>query len=227
MAKLRDRAAAERVRHEMLAGLSHDMQTPIGAILGFLGAVEQSGPEELAELAGRVGRQGRRLRGLVRQFLDFSRLEGDVLPDIQAVALDPAAVATAAAELADDARVELDIAAGVPDAMGDPDRVEQILVNLCSNALKFSAADEPVCLRVHATEDAVVFEVIDRGAGIADDELEEVFTKFYRGRGHGGVSGTGLGLYIGRALAEAMGASLEVASKPDEGSTFCLRLPRA
>ncbi|MBS3941199.1 MAG: HAMP domain-containing histidine kinase [Actinobacteria bacterium] len=227
MARHREQTAAARVRDEMMAGLSHDMQTPLASILGFLGVVEQAELPEYSEIAGRVRRQGRRLRGLVRQFLDFSRLDGERLPDVHPVPLDPAAAVAEVADLCDAAaRVEWRVDPGVPRALGDPDRVEQILLNLCSNALKFSG-DRPIRMGASLDGDRVAFTVADEGPGVPADEQEQVFTKFFRGRGHEGVAGTGLGLYIGRGLAEAMGGSLEVESRPGEGATFVLRLPLA
>ena len=226
MARYRERVGADRVRDEMMAGVSHDMQTPLASILGFLTAVAAADLPEYSEMAGRIHRQGQRLRGLVQQFLDFSRLEGGRLPDVQPVPLDPAEIAASVVTLCDDERVEVEVAPDTPMASGDPDRLEQVLLNLCSNALKFSG-DEPVWLRAHPEGDAIVFAVTDRGPGVPEDEQELVFDKFFRGRGNDGVAGTGLGLYIGRALAEAMGGSLTVRSADDgAGSTFSLRLPR-
>ena len=227
MARHRERTAAARVRDEMMAGLSHDMQTPLASILGFLGVVEQAELPEYSEIAGRVRRQGRRLRGLVQQFLDFSRLEDDRLPDVHPVPLDPAQAVANVADLCDAGeRVTSQLAPALPNALGDADRVEQILLNLCSNALKFSG-DQPVRLAAVPDGDEVVFTVSDDGPGIPADEHEQVFAKFFRGRGNDGIAGTGLGLYIGRGLAEAMGGSLDVDSDTGKGATFLLRLPRA
>ncbi|MFA9428623.1 ATP-binding protein [Egicoccus sp. AB-alg2] len=226
MARYRERLAADRVRDEMMAGLSHDMQTPLASILGFLSVVESAELPEYSAVAGRVRRQGQRLRGLVQQFLDFSRLDGDRLPDVQPVPLRPADVVAAVADLCDTPLPDTDVEDSLPLALGDPDRVEQILVNLCNNALKF-AGEQPICLRAYADGDQVAFAVKDHGEGIPADELERVFDKFFRGRDNEGVSGTGLGLYIGRALAEGMGGSLQVTSPEGEGATFTLRIPQA
>ncbi|GGI04673.1 PAS domain-containing sensor histidine kinase [Egicoccus halophilus] len=227
MARHREHAAATRVRDEMMTGLSHDMQTPLASILGFLGVIEQAGMPEYSELAGRVRRQGRRLRGLVRQFLDFSRLENDRLPDVRPMPFDPAAVVANVAELCDAGdRVECRVAPGLPGACGDPDRVEQILLNLCSNALKF-ADGGPIIIEAAVDGDRMAFTVTDEGPGVPADEQEQVFAKFFRGRGSDGISGTGLGLYLGRSLAETMGGTLDVHSEPGDGATFVLRLPRA
>jgi signal transduction histidine kinase len=111
-------------------------------------------------------------------------------------------------------------------AVGNPVALRQILINLISNAIKYNRDQGTVRITCEAAGDKVVLSVIDTGPGIVKEELENVFNKFYRARSSEGVSGSGLGLYIAKLLAEAMGGRLVVTSSLREGSTFSLFLER-
>ena len=113
----------------------------------------------------------------------------------------------------------------VPPAFVDPDRLNQVLSNLVSNAVKFSPADAPISVRARASEEAVEIAVIDRGRGMDEAELEQAFLKFQRGAGAAGTRGTGLGLYVSRSVVEALGGRLEAESRPGHGSRFTVVLP--
>jgi len=114
-------------------------------------------------------------------------------------------------------------------ALGDPNRIEQVLVNLIDNAVKYSPDGGSVTVRTAPAVAAVRVEVTDQGMGISPAEHEAVFEKFYRADPqHRAVpSGTGLGLYICRELVKRMGGTIGVRSAPGEGSTFFFELPRA
>ena len=114
----------------------------------------------------------------------------------------------------------------LPPVWVDPDRLDQVLANLVSNALKFSPPGSPVAVRARATKDSVEIEVADRGQGMSPSDLAKVFQKFHRGAGTEGVPGTGLGLYVSKALLEAQHARLLAASSPGHGSRFTVVLPR-
>jgi signal transduction histidine kinase len=114
-------------------------------------------------------------------------------------------------------------------ALGDRDRIEQVLVNLIDNAVKYSPDGGNVVVRMAPSTSSLRVEVADEGIGIAPTELEAVFEKFYRGdpQHRAMPSGTGLGLYICRELLRRMGGTIGVRSRPGEGSTFYFELPRA
>jgi len=114
-------------------------------------------------------------------------------------------------------------------ARGDERRAWQVLVNLLSNALKFSPLDSPVQLRVVDTETGEVrFEVEDHGPGVATEDQQRIFEKFSRATGTtAGGEGTGLGLYIARSLAHGQGGRIQVESEVGKGSTFTFVLPKA
>jgi len=119
-------------------------------------------------------------------------------------------------------RVENAVPEGLPEVLADPDRLDRILVNLVGNALKYSAAG--VTVSAAPEGDAVCVRVIDRGPGIAPDDLPRLFERFYRGAQREG-EGLGLGLYIVRKLVEAHGGRVGVTSAPGAGSTFSFTLP--
>jgi signal transduction histidine kinase len=123
--------------------------------------------------------------------------------------------------------VNLDVAPGTGAAAGAPDRIQQVLLNLLDNAVKYAAG--PFTVRVEATDGVVRLSVADCGPGLTLGEQERIFEKFYRAgpqltRPSGG---TGLGLYISRELVHLMGGSLDVRSQPGAGATFVVELPLA
>jgi signal transduction histidine kinase len=125
----------------------------------------------------------------------------------------------------------LSLTAGAPSslkAVGNAAALRQILTNLISNAIKYNRDHGTVRITCEAIDNRVVLSVIDTGPGIRKEELEQVFNKFYRARGSEGIRGSGLGLYIAKLLAEAMGGGISVTSSLGEGSTFTLslRLPQ-
>jgi signal transduction histidine kinase len=111
-------------------------------------------------------------------------------------------------------------------AQADPRRLEQIVSNLLSNAVRHTPPGGLVAAAVAAEPNAVRVEVRDTGEGIAPEDLPHVFERFYRGRNGDGRPGAGLGLALTKELAEAMGGAVEAASTPGEGSCFTVRLPR-
>jgi signal transduction histidine kinase len=169
--------------------------------------------------AGRVTR-------LVSELLDISRLETGGLV-LRRRLVDLPALCDAVVERLTftypDLDCTLDFDEPFPTVPADADKVEQVFTNLIENAAKYA---DPTGVRIvgRVEDDHVTVEVEDRGAGIRSEDLPRVFTKFFRGD-HGSPSGTGLGLWISRGLAEAHGGSLDVASRPGEGSGFVLSLP--
>ncbi|HVI95961.1 MAG TPA: ATP-binding protein, partial [Anaeromyxobacter sp.] len=124
-------------------------------------------------------------------------------------------------------RVRLEIAPDVPHLLADPHRLERIVVNLLSNALKYSPGQAEVVVEVSGVEGGVAIAVLDRGVGIAPEDLPHVFDRFFRARGARRPEGLGLGLYITRLLVEAHHGRVEVTSQLGQGSTFRVVLPAA
>jgi len=222
---------AARSREDLMAGVSHDMQTPLAVLLGSLKVLEESGDrldaKSRSHLYERMGRRGLELRRLVQQFLDYSRLgAGRPIPIRQALTDIRFTIARVEVEMAGRRPVDIDVPMDLPPAYVDADRLDQVLANLMSNAVKFSPPGSSISVVARATDDRVEIDVIDRGRGISDEDLPTIFDKFRRGSGTDSVPGSGLGLYVSRAVLEAQGGGLEASSRLGEGSRFRVVLPR-
>lgn len=220
-----------RSREDLMAGVSHDMQTPLAVLLGSLKALEDGGDRldarERGHLYERMGRRGLELRRLVQQFLDYSRLgAGRPIPIRQAMTDIRFTIARVEVEMGGRRPVDVDVPMDLPPAYVDADRLDQVLANLMSNAVKFSPPGSPISVVARATDDAIEIDVIDHGRGISPEDLPAVFDKFRRGSGTDAVPGTGLGLYVSRAVLEAQEGRLDATSRLGEGSRFRVTLPR-
>jgi len=128
----------------------------------------------------------------------------------------------------DTQRIRIEAADGLPPVSADPNRLERILVNLLSNALKYSPPGSPVTVSLQQQNGEIITSVADRGPGIAPEEIPRLFQRFYRAAaGRRQPEGIGLGLYITRMLVEAHGGRIWVQSTPGVGSVFSFSLPLA
>lgn len=221
---------ASQFREELLAAVSHDMQTPLAVLLGSIRALEAGenlGSRERGHLYERMGRRGLQLRRLVQQFLDYSRL-GAGRPVVVRPAMTDIryALTQLEADIAGRRPVAFTMPNDLPPAYVDPDRLDQVMANLVSNALKFSPSGSPITVEAKATADSVELSVGDEGQGMSPADLATVFQKFHRGSGAEDIPGTGLGLYVSRALLEAQGGRLLAASTLGQGSRFTVVLAR-
>jgi signal transduction histidine kinase/CheY-like chemotaxis protein len=229
--------ASNRAKSEFLAKISHDIRTPLNAILGSADLLSQTSLSfDQGEYVNMFQRNCRRLVALINDFLDFSRIEAGAVRvertpfQIRETVED--AVATfreSAGRKGIQLGVEIDPAAP-GSALGDPLRIQQVLVNLLSNALKFTTAGR-VDVNVHVTgasgaRDKLHFEVCDTGPGIRPDDQDKIFARFVQlPNQSNGQRGTGLGLTICRELVELMGGEIDVISQEGIGSTFHFSLP--
>lgn len=228
---------ANRAKSEFLARMSHELRTPLNAIGGYAQLIELGvhGPvtPAQAEALARVRRAQGHLLTLINDILSFAKLEAGQV----SVTIEPVPVAPVIDELAALLRPEaatrglaLEVDA-VPVALAvraDRARLIQVLLNLASNALKFTAAGT-VRVVVRAASDMIEFAVSDTGRGVPHDQLEAIFAPFVQVRGpvDAQMGGVGLGLAISRELARGMGGTLTAESTLGVGSTFTLRLPSA
>jgi len=216
--------------------VSHELRTPLTPIIGYVDLLRSRGermtPQKRLDALNLIGDRAGHLSRLVEDLLLASRF-GDNPDDI---ALQVAAgthdlgalVGQAARDLGSD-RVVLSLPpVGVP-AHCDSGRVLQVLANLIGNGLKYSAADTEVRVGMRLAGDRVHVDVQDRGRGIPADQLDKIFDKFHRVEDPMtmSTSGTGLGLFIARRLARAMGGDVTVVSTLNSGSIFTLTLPSA
>lgn len=227
---------ANRAKTAFLRTISHELRTPVTVLIGSaeLLARKHLGEQERELLADRFLRGARQLLGLLDNVLDIAKIEaGRLEPQsaafLPALLLDDVRQTFAAAVAQKGLRFTVNGAGDLPEVVGDPLRLRQILVNLVSNALKYTA-DGEIGLRAAIAQlpSGVVLRisVSDTGAGIAEGEREKLFVPFSRTSSSHGTDGTGLGLHLSSRLAEALGGSLRLAwSAPGEGSRFDLEVP--
>ncbi len=226
---------AVAVRDQFLSIASHELRTPLTSLKGQIQLGQRrvqrgAQPEEIAIALELAEQQVNRLARLVGELLDISRIAGGrfaVAP--VPVALDQLVRRVVEAERGVEPPHPIDFAgAGAElEILADPDRIEQVLVNLLQNARKYSPAGSPIGVRVLAEPQWVTIAVEDRGIGVPEAEQEQIFKPFQRASNiDRGVSGLGLGLHIAAEIVRAHGGAISVESRPGAGSTFRVRLPR-
>jgi signal transduction histidine kinase len=227
----------ENSRGEVLNAISHDIKIPLTAIMGYTELLEDqaAGPlnqDQHAYVQG-IGENSQRVIRLLEDLLDLTRLEVGRFPiEAQPLQLGETLLRTRRnlQPLIDRKALTLttDIAPGLPLVEADPARLDQVLNNLVSNAIKFTPEEGHIALRAYPAPDghSAVVQVIDDGPGIAPEHLPHLFERFYRVPGTK-ATGTGLGLAISKGLVEAMGGRIGVLSELGEGSTFWFTLPFA
>ena len=231
--------SANRAKSEFLATMSHELRTPLNAIGGFTQLIADGiyGPLEprQSEALRRIKRAQELLLGLINAVLDFAKVQAGRVPlaitdfDVQGV-LDDVRALVLPQMLGKALTLELPPLGADPTAVhADRDKVQQILLNLLSNATKFTARGGHVTLGWHVEAHTVSITVSDTGAGIPLERLEAVFEPFVQlGSDRTTVGqGTGLGLAISRELARTMGGELTAVSELGAGSVFTLALPRS
>jgi signal transduction histidine kinase len=233
----RDMTSERRLEEEkadFVATISHELRTPMAAVYGAAETLRRRDaeltPAQRGQLIEMIARQAARLTQITEEVLLTNRLDrGELEVARQPVDLGPLVETTVEAMTAStpgSPEVAVEVEQGAI-AAGDADRIQQVLVNLIDNAVKYGH-DSPVSVRVENAPAAVRVVVSDTGPGILPSDRERIFEKFYRGDPQltHAPGGTGLGLYISRELARRMGASLEVDPTHNDGASFVLELPR-
>jgi PAS domain S-box-containing protein len=226
---------AARMKDDFVSTLSHELRTPLNAILGWIGVLrQQQSPETLAKAIDVIDRNSRRQSQMVDDLLDMSRImSGKLRLDVQRI--DAASVieeAVASAQPAAEAKgVRLvKVLGSAAIVQGDPGRLQQVVWNLVSNAIKFTPRGGLVQVTLRKVNSHIHIQVSDSGQGIRPDLLPHVFQRFRQGdasatRHHGGL---GLGLAIVKNLVEMHGGGVEASSEGEGlGSVFTVRLPLA
>jgi PAS domain S-box-containing protein len=225
----------DRLKDEFISLVSHELRTPLTSIRGYLELLLDGGAGDLTEDQSRflavVDRNSKRLMHLVGDLLFLAQIEaGKLALELGELALDGvvAEAVEAAKPIADDRGIALRASLEpAPTMLGDRGRLAQVLDNLVSNALKFTTEGGSVDVRMSANEDQAVIEVVDTGIGIAPEEQEHLFERFFRSSEatERAIPGTGLGLTIAKAIVERHEGTIEVESAAGEGTTMRVRLP--
>jgi two-component system sensor histidine kinase KdpD len=229
----------QRLRTALLSSLSHDLRTPLAGIRGAASTLREAWADldeaTRSDLLRSIEDDTGRMTRFLANILDMTRLEtGEITPRIAAVAL-PEVIEAAIARVPGTAHVGVDLPPDLPRAAADAALLEQVLVNLLDNAVKYSPPGGIISVSGRLEGERVALSIADEGIGIPPDELPSVFDSFYRARRMDRVGpGTGLGLAIARGLMEAMGGTIEAHSpRPDAaadgapGTMITLTLPIA
>jgi two-component system sensor histidine kinase KdpD len=225
-------AEADRMRTALLAAVSHDLRTPLAsakaAVTSLRSPDVQWTAEDRGELLATADESLDKLTRLVDNLLDMSRLQTGALSVFPRPAWLDEIVARALDHLGPASKdVIVDIPDTVPEVSVDPAILERVIVNLTSNALRYSPPGRPPLLAASALGDRVELRVVDWGPGIPPDDRDRIFVPFQRLGDTDNTTGVGLGLALSRGLAEAMGGSLEPDETPGGGLTMIISLPAA
>lgn len=221
----------EQLRREFTANVSHELKTPLTSILGTAEILENGlvQPVDIPHFAGNIHREAQRLIGLVNDIIKLSRLdEGDSGGQWETVELHALAenVLAQLGQAAETKQVTLRLEGGKALARGVPQILEEILYNLCDNAVAYNRPGGSVTVTVEESEQGARMAVADTGVGIPPEARERVFERFYRlDKSHSGT-GTGLGLSIVKHGAAYLGAKLSLESQVGVGSTFTVEFPK-
>jgi signal transduction histidine kinase len=227
---------ADRIKSEFLAAMSHDFRSPLTVVRGAVELLLGERPGSLTpaqrELAESAERNVRRLEDFTAQLLEMARLEEGQIAlekeEIDAIALVRDIVADHAI-LAKQKRqwISLDVDPDPPHVVADRSRMSQALANLIVNAIRYAPQGTPILVAAHRKGDALRIEIRDHGPGIATEDRQRIFDKFFRGQNADGTPGSGLGLAIARSLVMLHGGTLEYEENPGGGAAFVTSLPIA
>lgn len=228
---------ANRTKSEFLANMSHELRTPLNSILGFTQIMHDQmfgplGNARYVEYSDNILRSGHHLLEIISDILDISKIEaGEVVLDEEDLALRPLIEATCGMlserEPRHGAPISLDIADDLPLLRADARLLRQILLNLLSNALKFTPTDGSITIGVRFDNDGLSLDVRDTGCGIAPEDLHKVLEPFGQSRSNALLSheGVGLGLFLSSRFMALHQGTLDIESEPDRGTCVSLNFP--
>lgn len=221
----------QQMREEYMSLISHDLRAPLTTILGraelLMRQLTHQGLLKEANSARIVVESGHRMDNMITDMLDRNNTDMHT-NNMQRTATDLVTLVQQMVEQTvppgDRARVTLEVSSTLMIA-ADVAKIERVVVNLLTNALKFSAADAAISIHVAQRDSSAIVAVVDTGVGIAPEDLPQLFEKHYRAHAVGHIEGNGLGLYGSRLIIEAHGGRIWVESTPGQGSRFTIALP--
>lgn len=229
----------DRMKSDFVGYVAHELRTPLTNILGYASLLRHHSEHlsaDQVEMTGSIMRHCRRLNRMISELLDVTRLEAGeelnlILQATDVVALARRVIADLQTGASHPSRIELQVTASQPSLVAnlDSDRIEQVLINLVSNAIKYSPDGGLVEVYVSGDQEMVTIQVTDQGIGMTPEQTEHLFEKFYRTpqAKAAGIRGVGLGLFLVRKIILAHQGSLEVTSQLGVGSCFTVQLPLA
>ena len=224
-----DLAKSNQARRQMTADIAHDLRSPLSVILGYTEALNDGKLEGTAEVFGVIHREAGQLSHLIDDLRTLSLADAGELPlDLQPVSPQEILVDVSRAyrQQAESKEITLDVdtAPDLPEIMVDQNRLNQVLGNLMSNALRYTPPGGEIILGARAERGQVLITVQDNGKGIAGEDLPYIFNRFFRSDPSRSENGeTGMGLAIARSLVELQGGEISVESEPGMGTTFMIR----
>jgi signal transduction histidine kinase len=232
---VRREVALAETRSQFVSAVSHELKTPLTAIRMFAETLHEggaTGAEAQKEYLETIVNESERLTRLLNNVLDFSKIErGRKTYRREPESLEEIVRFTCQAMQypLEQKRFSLKVVVeeGIPRARVDRDAIEQALLNLLANAVKYSGQSREIQLRLRSEDGFAVFEVADRGIGIDPEQIPHIFVRFYRvpGSENDRIPGTGLGLTLVQHIAQAHSGHVQVESAPGQGTTFSLYIP--
>ncbi|MFB9982810.1 DUF4118 domain-containing protein [Mesorhizobium kowhaii] len=228
-------AEADRLRSALLTSISHDLKTPLAAIMGAAGTLREFAPalpeQDRAELLTTVLDESERLNRFIANLLDMTKIESGAMEPNYAFHYVGDIVGSAlqrARKIIAEHKTEIDIPSDLPMLKVDPVLFEQALFNLLDNAAKYAPPGSTIRVQGWTDNGSVILQIMDEGPGIPSGDLERIFDTFYRVRKRDQVrAGTGLGLSICRGFIEAMGGTITAANRTDRsGAVFTIKMPK-
>ncbi len=223
----------KRYDKDLVSVLAHDLRTPINSVRGFIEVATFSGEmnERQHAMLEKAMTALERMDALINDVLDMSRADSDAplkLEDCDLrLILGEAVSLLEGAAAAKEMKIHVDAPVDLPEFQAEPHRVKQMVNNLLGNGVKYNGTGGEVWATASVDGDMMVLVVRDNGYGIPEEDLPHIFERFYRsdiGR-EKRISGSGLGLAIVKAIVDRHNGTIEVKSKPDEGTQFTVRLP--
>lgn len=223
----------ETVRRDFISNISHELRTPLAALKALTETLQEGAledPPAARRFLSRIETEVDSLNMMVQELLELSRIESGKVP-LQFQSISPLDLLNIAADRlrlqAERAGLELsiDLPEDLPKVLADPTRLDQVIVNLLHNAIKFTPVGGNIVLSAKPEGDMVIFSVADTGVGISAEALPRIFERFYKTDRARSGGGTGLGLSIARHLVEAHGGRIWAESLEGKGSTFYFTVP--
>jgi len=215
-------------REDLVRMISHDLRTPLSVVLTHAQLLARAPDRDVLRRATAIRQSADRIARMIDELVEAMRLEaGQHVIDLRPIEIVPFVeeVRRRLDGAVDVSRIRISPPGPLPAARGDPAALERVLVNLVTNALKYSPASKPVEIGLAARGGSVTVTVRDHGPGIPPEEQARVFERFYRARAAVRKEGLGLGLYISRLLTERMGGTIWLESAPGKGTAFTVALP--